>query len=431
MSFVTPRGGLQSLARDDQPVLTRTALDDPNIDVSVIEADSLAEGRWTAVTPEGGFVVVQAASFPQLINPPPSLADSPASVRYYPAGKPPLLIARGFGPGAGEALLYNDEALMQPFGRDDLRAYLPTDNPGVVRLTRRRRASAPTRAHFPRRAAGGPAQGRSPVARPAANGRLADGRLRLQVGFTGGDDVQNMAATVYVSEIDRAADMRSLVHAAAMTCADRVCSDESFQPADGRDYEITYIVAAQSGDLRFSDWAQTSVGLEPAVYLRGIPAQLDLAQMPAEGWPVELTSGTVEEIGLLTAAITLRNADTGEAANVVSLDFQHDVPEEGAIAANLLIEGLDALRPGDYTGEITLEAKSPAGLPMNVMLRPAAQIDVSLTVPRPLARIRSQAVDFGDVLFDTSPIPARPGSLPHRRLFRQAVRPDAQPQRVV
>ena len=79
------------------------------------------------------------------------------------------------------------------------------------------------------------------------------------------------------------------------------------------------------------------------------------------------------------------------------------MPEEGAIAANLLIEGLDALRPGDYTGEITLEAKSPAGLPMNVMLRPAAQIDVSLTVPRPLARIRSQAVDFGDVLFDTSP----------------------------
>ncbi len=313
MSFVTPRGGLQSLARDDQPVLTRTALDDPNIDVSVIEADSLAEGRWTAVTPEGGFVVVQAASFPQLINPPPSLADSPASVRYYPAGKPPLLIARGFGPGAGEALLYNDEALMQPFGRDDLRLP-PHGQPGrCAPPTRRRRAAAPTRAHFPRRAAGGPAQGRSPVARPAANGRLADGRLRLQVGFTGGDDVQNMAATVYVSEIDRAADMRSLVHAAAMTCADRVCSDESFQPADAATTR-SHIVAAQSGDLRFSDWAQTSVGLEPAVYLRGIPAQLDLAQMPAEGWPAELTSGTVEEIGLLTAAITLRNADTGEAA---------------------------------------------------------------------------------------------------------------------
>ncbi len=404
MSFVTPRGGLQSLARDDQPVLTRTALDDPNIDVSVIEAESLAEGRWTAATPDGGFVVVQAASFPQLINPPPSIADSPASVRYYPAGKPPLLIARGFGPGAGEALLYNDEALMQPFGRDDLRAYLPGENPGVVRLQLGddqqplqlvRSFRVEPLADLPR------AEVLSPG--PAADGRLADGRLRLQVGFTGGGDVQNMAATVYVSEIDRAADTRSLVHAAAMTCADRVCSDESFQPADGRDYEITYIVSAQSGDLRFSDWAQTSVGLEPAVYLRGIPAQLDLAQMPAAGWPVELTSGTVEEIGLLTAAITLRNADTGEAASGVSLDFQHDVPEEGATAANLLIEGLDTLRPGNYAGEITLEAKSPAGLPMNVLLRPAAQIDVSLTVPRPVARIRSQAVDFGDVLFDTSP----------------------------
>ncbi len=157
----------------------------------------------TAVTPEGGFVVVQAASFPQLINPPPSLADSPASVRYYPAGKPPLLIARGFGPGAGEALLYNDEARHAAFWAGRFALTSPRTTPGVVRLQLGddeqplqlvRTFRVEPLAGLPR------AEVLSPG--PAANGRLADGRLRLQVGFTGGDDVQNMAATVYVSEID-------------------------------------------------------------------------------------------------------------------------------------------------------------------------------------------------------------------------------------
>ena len=40
---------------------------------------------------------------------------------------------------------------------------------------------------------------------------------------------------------------------------------------------------------------------------------------------------------------------------------------------------------------------------MDVRLRPAPEIPVSLSVPRPVARVRSQAIDFGDVLFDTSP----------------------------
>ncbi len=408
MSFITPRGGLQSVSRDAQPILTRTTLDDPNIDVSVIESDSLADGSWQAVTPNGGFVVVQAAGYPLLINPPPSIADSPASVRYYPQGKLPLLLARGVGPGADELLLYNNETPMQPFGREDLRALLPAEAPGTMRLQLGDDA-APlqlTRSFRVEPLAGLPtAEVLSPG--PAADGRLDDGRMRLQVGFSGGDDVQNMAATVYVSQVDRATaetpETRTLVYTAALTCADRICTDEAFQPADGRDYEITYVVTGQSGDLRFGDWAQTNIGLEPAVYLRGLPAQLDLAQMPDGGWPVEVTSGTVEEIGMLAATISLRNADSGDLAPGVTLNFMQDVPEEGAAAANLLVEGLDTLRPGNYSGEITLEAKNPAGLPMNVLLRPAPQIPVSLSVPRPAAHIRSQGVDFGDVLFDTSP----------------------------
>jgi hypothetical protein len=67
------------------------------------------------------------------------------------------------------------------------------------------------------------------------------------------------------------------------------------------------------------------------------------------------------------------------------------------------VVGLDSLRPGAYTGEIQLQATNPAGRPMDVNIRPGAALPVTLQVDRPLAAIDSQAVDFGEVQFDTSP----------------------------
>lgn len=407
MSFVTERDGLLALNRDGQPAASRTTLNDPNIDVSVVEAPGQNEGQWAGqVAESGGFVVVRAESYPELVFPPPSLAESPASIRYYPEGKSPLLIARGVGPAAGESLLYNGQLPLQPFGQRDLRFVLPADEPGVIRLQLGedkqplqlvRSFRVEPREDLPRAEVISPSAG--------SDGRLQDGRMRLEVGLRGGDPASNLAAMAYVfdtsAETEKGA--AALVHSATMTCGERTCTDETFLPADGRSYEITFVVEGEVDDLRFGDWAQTAVGLEPAVYLRGLPAQLDLAQMPDEGWPVELTSGTLEEIGMLSAEVALRNVATGERVKDVTLDFMQDVPEEGALAATLFIDGLNNLRPGDYEGEITLEAKSPSGLPMDVRLRPAPEIPVSLTVPRPLARIRSQALDFGDVLFDTSP----------------------------
>ena len=92
------------------------------------DAASQAEGAWTAqVADSGGFVVVRADSYPELLNPPPSVAESPASVRYYPEGKTPLLIARGVGPAAGEPLFYNGQTPMQAFGQGDLRFLAPAE----------------------------------------------------------------------------------------------------------------------------------------------------------------------------------------------------------------------------------------------------------------------------------------------------------------
>lgn len=404
VALVTPRGSLTALHRDDAPMITSSVLNDPNIDVNVLESGSLSEGAWTAQTDDpSGFAVVQAASYPELINPPPSLANSQASVRYYPAGKPPLLIARAVGPGSGETLIYNGDTEMDIFGQDNTRALLLSEEPEVVRL----QLGADTKPLQLVRSFRLEARPDLPTAEvflplPTNPGLLDDGRARLQVGFGAGANVANMAATVYVFEAGAGED-RPLVYQANMACAGGICGDEAFKPVDGRAYQIYYVVQGEIDNVRFSDWAEAALELAPAVYLRGLPAQLDLAQMPAEGWPVELGSGTQEEIGSLAASIVLRNGETGEVAEGVTLDFVEDVPEQGTAQAALRVLGLETLRPGAYEGEITLKATNPAGRPMNVNIRPGETLPVHLTVERPLARIDAQAVDFGEVLFDTSP----------------------------
>lgn len=403
VALVTTRNGLVSLRRDDAPMLTSNSLNDPNIDLNVLASENLGAGVWNVETVDpSGFVVVQAASYPQLLNPPPSLASSPASVRYYPAGKQPLLIARANGPGVNEPLNFNGDTPMAVFGEGNTRALLLTEETNIVRLQLgddtqplqlvrsfrlEPRNDLPTAQVF--------------LPRDDNPGLLEDGRAQLQVGFSG-DNVNGLAATAYVLEL--APDgTRPLAYQVNMTCDDRTCTDTNFRPTDGRAYEVTYVVQGEIDNVRFSDWAQAELALSPAVYLRGLPAQLDLAQMPTDGWPVELGSGTQEEIGSLAAKIILVNEETGEEVPGVVLDFVEDVPEEGTVQSLLRVAGLEGLRPGNYVGEIQLQANNPAGRPMDVNIRPGETLAVSISVARPLVRLESDAVDFGEVLFDTSP----------------------------
>lgn len=404
MDIVTARGGLTNMQRDGQPVLTRSALNDPNIDVSVIEGGSVGEGNWLAATAGGGFAIVKAASYPQLLNPPPSVANSPASVRYYPAGKPPLLIAVSVGPGAAEPLLLDGETPMDRFGQGNTFALLPADEPATVRL----QVGEDTQPlqlvrtfHLEARADLPHAEILSPL--PANPGLLPNGQMRLQAGFSGGGEARAESATAYVFEKDAAGEATTPVYEANLTCVERVCTDESFQPVDGRAYVVYFVIRGRLGDIGFSDWAKSDLALEPGVYLGGLPSPLDLGQMPADGWPVELASGTQEEIGMIAAELALRRADTGEPVPGVTLDYSEDVPEEGSLPTHLLVRGLDTLRPGDYVGELNLTAQSPTGLPMDVTIRPAPAISVTLSVARPGAAIAAQSLDFGEVLFDTSP----------------------------
>ena len=249
LAYVTPSGSLLSVKRDGNPILPEAALRDPNIDVNIVAGEALSAGRWAANTLDpSGFTIVQADSYPQLLNPPPSVANSPASTRYYPAGKPPLLIASGTGPGAGEPLLLEGLGEFVPFGSQGNRVLLPAEeaerlqlqlgnDAEPLQLVRTFRLEA--RSDLPQ------AEIFSPIGNDP---KLTNGRLPLQVGFGGGSDAEKLAATVYVTDesADGAGNGR-LVYEAAMQCADRLCSDSAFAPQDGRSYAITYVIQGEAG----------------------------------------------------------------------------------------------------------------------------------------------------------------------------------------
>ena len=216
-----------------------------------------------------------------------------------------------------------------------------------------------------------------------------------------------MRAAVYVSDITDGAGQT--VYSATLACrnaaAGRVplCADDGFTPQDGHDYEALFLLTAVVDGVRFGDFARTPLEVEPAIHVRGLPAEIDLAQMPLEGWPLTVQASTVEEIGTLEASLILRRSDTSEIVREASLNFSIDVPEHGSQTALLRVAGLDLLRPGDYEGQLNLSALNPAGLPMEAQVRPAPSLPVTLNIPRPEARIQAQEADFGELLFDTSP----------------------------
>ena len=428
IAFVSPRSAITAVQRDGAPMLTQSVLADGNIDLNVAVAP-LPAGEWVAKTTDlSSFAVVQADSYPELLFPPPSVQDSPASARYYPAGRSPLVVVAGAGPAAAEPLLLNGAtqipalghdplsgravAAQQLFGlrqvREDAVGSGETGSPEEVTiqlgedrhpLQLRRTFRLQARDDLPRAQIFSPSDTNS--------GILDDGSLQLRIGFAAGVQAQDMQATVYVTDITDGGGQ--IVYRKTLNCQssansrNRFCSDNDFKPEDGHDYEALFLISAAVDGVRFGDFARIPLEVEPAVYVRGLPADIDLAKMPHEGWPLTVQASTVEEIGTLEASLILRQSDTSEIVREVSLDFSIDVPEHGSQTALLRVDGLDLLRPGEYEGQLNLSAFNPAGLPMEVQVRPAPSLPVALHIPRSEARIQVQEADFGELLFDTSP----------------------------
>lgn len=429
LAFIAPQAAISSVRRDAAPMRTVSVLADDNVDL-LVAGSPLPAGEWTAETSDlSSFAVVQADSFPELLFPPPSIQDSPASVRFYPAGQTPLLVVRGAGPAADEPLLLNGTTRIpllgqDGLGRDAIGAVQLTSSPEEVMvqlgedenaLQLRRSFRLVARTDLPN----------VQVHSPSVNdpGILGDGSLQLRVGFGPGLPIQGLQATAFVMDITEADSAtsqlsgivapfdddsgRQPVYQKALSCRERICTDNGFVPQDGHSYEVLFLLTAMANDQRFhfGSFARALLDVEPAVYVRGLPPTLDLLKMPAAGWTVTVQAGTSAkyDIGSLVGSLTLRRVDSDEVVSDVALQFAVDVPATGSQTAILRMDGLDLLRPGAYEGDLRLSVLSPAGLPMDVLIRPAPSLPVMFTVSRAAAHIAVQEADFGELPFDTSP----------------------------
>ena len=406
IAFVSPQSAITAVERDGAPMLTQSLLADGNIDLNVAVAP-LAAGEWVAKTTDlSSFAVVQADSYPELLFPPPGVHGNAASTRYYPAGKSPLVVVAGAGPAADEPLVLNGNLPVPLLGQD------PVSGPRTVAVQQlsggveevtvqlgedreplqlRRTFRLQTSEELPKAQVFSPSAGNP--------GILQDGSLQLQVGFGPSIQLDDLQAAVYVTDLDSG----EIVYRRQIGCGEHVCSDDGFMPQDGRDYEALFLLTAAINGVRFGDYARTLLEVEPAIYVKGLPADIDLAKMPPEGWPLTIQASTVEEIGTLEASLVLRRSDTSEIMRQASVSLSVEVPENGFQTALLHVDGLDLLRPGQYEGQLNLSALSPAGLPMEVQVRPAPSLAVILNIPRSQASIQVQEADFGALLYDTSP----------------------------
>ena len=303
---VAENGGLAALKRDGNPETISRAYQDPNILMNVVEAGKLTPGLWTVTTKgDSSFVVAQTATVPELVYPPPSVPGNAAAPHYVPTGKPVLVMAKVAGPGGSEPLRLNDTTLLEPIAPGDpMRWVVLPGGAGALTLQVgedttplqiRRSFHLETRADLPTALALSPAAG-APC--------LAGEPCPLKAGFGPGAEVEDLQAMVYVMDETQAG---KLVYSGPMTCTGRECADpaQAFKREDGHTYTVRFLLQGRSNGVLFGDWAESTLAMEPAVYLRGLPPALDLKTQPAGGWPITVVAGTTEDLGQLRASIAL------------------------------------------------------------------------------------------------------------------------------
>ncbi|MCX7669124.1 MAG: hypothetical protein N2439_03515, partial [Anaerolineae bacterium] len=220
----------------------------------------------------------------------------------------------------------------------------------------------------------------------------------LKAGFGPGAEVADLQGMVYVRDETEG----KLAYAAAMTCTGRECVDpaEAFKRANGHTYTIRFLLQGRSNGVLFGDWAESTLVIAPAVYLRGLPPTLNLKTQPAGGWPVTVVAGATEDLGRLWATIALTRTNDNTPVQDVRVNFTARISGAGEQSASLEIALPAGLRPGVYEGLLSFTTDRPAtGRPVRL----PAPVPVNLNLARPVAQIATTAVDFGTVIFDTSP----------------------------
>lgn len=401
IAVVTSSGELSSLRRDSQPITTEKALSDGNIEVNLVESSALPAGRWVGITrDEGAFVVASTDTYPTLLSPPPSIAENAASVRNAPAGKPILLVGGVHGPAGQDPLLLDKTTPLKPLTTDGQIRWItaPTGSKEVVLqvgsdtapLQIIKHFAIETRSDLPTMQADSP----STTARCVPNNPCL-----FQASFGPGPEVMGLQGHVYV--LDQSLDDQP-VFDADLECQGRNCSRKEFVPEDGHSYAIYFVVEGVSQDVRFGDWAGASLVMEPAVYMRGLPDPLNLGLQPPDGWDVTVIAGTTEDLGRLTADLSLKRTDDGTSLDGVKVVFSVDIRGAGEQTATLKVELPPDMAPGQYEGALDFRTERQA---MGVRLPPP--VKVFRNIATPTAMIEGRHVDFGKAAFAISGEPVK------------------------
>ncbi|MEJ5198570.1 MAG: VWA domain-containing protein [Anaerolineae bacterium] len=396
--IVAENGGLIALKRNGNPETVSRAYQDPNILINVLEAGKLAAGVWTVATKgTGSFAVAQTATVPELIYPPPATPGS-AAPHYAPTGKPVLVLARVVGPGSGEPLKMNDTTVLEPIAAGDPLRWVVLPGPGELTLQVgedagplqiRRMFRVETRSDLPTALTLAPAAGAT---------CLPEEPCPLKAGFGPGAEVTDLQAMVYVRDETQG----KLIYSAAMTCTGRECVDpaEAFKRINGHTYTVRFLLQGRSNGVLFGDWTESTLVIAPAVHVRGLPPTLNLKTQPAGGWPVTVVAGATEDLGQLWATVVLTRTDDNTPVADVQVNFDARISAAGEQPATLQIALPPNLRPGTYEGLLSFATDKPT---TGRKVRLPAPIPVSLNLARPIAQLAAAAVDFGTVIFDTSP----------------------------
>ncbi len=399
--IVADKSGVQAVQRDDAPQAVSSAYQDDNILLNVVEDKALAPGKWSVeANGHDTFAVVQTDTYPELTFPPASVPGSSAAPYYVPAGKPVALLARVAGPGAGSPVRLGDGTTLKPYspGNGLLWGMLPGVGDGFSLQVGDDQAPLQIVRHF--RLQARPDLPTALIVSPtAASPCGSSAPCQLKVSFGPGPEVSDTQATVYVTDESAGGE---LAYSSPMVCTGRTCADaaDNFKRLDGHRYTIRFFVQARAAGLLYGDWAQTTLAVGPSVGLSGLPAVLNLKTQPAGGWPVTVTVGTIEDLGQLRATIALTRTEDGTPVADAQVSFAAGLVAAGQQASALRVVTPAGLRPGHYEGQIAFAVdKTPAAGAVNL----PAPLPVSLTLTPPSVALSDHSIDFGSVLFDTSP----------------------------
>lgn len=388
LNVVTGEGGLTTLRRDNSNVTTQQALQDDNIEVNVVESSALPTGKWTVDSAAGSFVVARTDTYADVIHPP---AQTGNVLRHVPSGKSPLIVGTIVGPGGEEDLRLNGTPLTTLTADRRLRFTEMSGSPDTftlqigndtVPLQIQRDFQIEARAELPQ------VQALRPECAPQTACSLA-------VELVPGAEVNSLAAQVYV--LDESNQSRPS-YSNVMTCSGRQCVDSGFTPEDGHSYRVLYTVQGISSDILYGDWAEASLIMEPAVYVRGLPDPLNPVNQPEGGWPVTIIAGTTEDLGRLRARASVTRIADGAQLEGVEVQFSADIRGAGEQQATLSFTLPEDIRPGQYEGELTFSSDNTVS---GVRLPATHKIAFTLGVPK--VEVLETNLDFGKQTFDPSP----------------------------